>query len=103
MRRQTRSLMSSPSSEQTCTYACVCVCVCVGCTEVVVSNALASLWGELGHESDREARNTVCTRTRTVSASNTHTHILSSCWLRLNELEDWSPESHLSEQSKMRL
>lgn len=31
------------------------------------------------------------------------THTCSSCRLCLNELENWSLESHLSEQSEMRL
>ena len=67
-----------------------------------------SLWVELGHDSDPEARNTEIlkilsshTRARAHVQSQTHTH--AACWICPNELENWSLESHLSEQSEMRL
>lgn len=70
---------------------------------------------KLGHDSDPEARNT-----ESFNSKNTHrytftvasyeykpkctlAHIHAACWLCLNELENWSLENHLSEQSEMRL
>lgn len=62
-----------------------------------------SLWVELGDDSHPEARK--CRNSQILL----HTHVLMLLlllllrWLCLNELENWSLESHLSKQSEMRL
>ena len=63
-----------------------------------------SLWVGLGDDSHPEARK--CRNSQILL----HTHVLVLLlpllplrWLCLNELENWSLESHLSRQSEMRL